>query len=87
MEILTVFVLLLNTRTLPVDVPTKTCLPDGSNRTVVMMELTSYISGYCKEENSLRTEHVRRRLHSNLRIALLSLCVPCGNQPRMPHPC
>jgi hypothetical protein len=53
MKILTVFVLLLNTRTFPVDVPTKTYLPDGSNRAVVMMELTSLYQRRSQNRNEV----------------------------------
>jgi hypothetical protein len=52
-EFLTVFVLLLNTRTFPVEVPTNMCLPDGSNRAVVMMELAYLISSYRKAGNQV----------------------------------
>lgn len=38
----TVFVRVLNTKTVPNVVPTKTCLPEGSNRTAVGADLERY---------------------------------------------
>lgn len=39
MDYYTVFVRVLNTSTNPFEVPMKTCLPEGSKRATVMMDL------------------------------------------------